>query len=395
MLNLKLREMKKWGTMILFLLIVSSYSYSASPYYVRMADSEMKRSPEAWMLDFSKQPKWNYCHGLVLQSVLQVWEKTKDSKYFQYADDYAELMVQADGSIKTYNSSTYNIDWVNPGKILFPLYKETKKEKYRMALDTLRKQMKFHPRTSDGGFWHKKVYPHQMWLDGLYMGSPFLAQYAATFNESELFDDVIHQILTVAKHCYDPETGLYYHGWDESKSQQWANPETGQSPNFWSRSIGWYMLAMVDALDFIPENHPQRTEVIRILKNLSGTLEKFRDPKTGMWYQVTDQVGREGNYLESSGSVMFIYTWKKAADKGYLDQSYKKKALKAYRNFVKTFIKNEPDRTVSVTNCCAVSGLGGKPYRSGSFEYYISEPVRDNDPKTVGPFIMLSLLMNQ
>lgn len=377
------------------LILFCSVGQAKQKNYTWMANSEMERNPEGWMLDFSKAPKWGYCQGLVLQSILQVWEKTGDQKYFNYANDFANSMVEEDGSIKTYNLLAYNIDMINSGKILFPLYKETKLEKYHKALDLQRSQMKTHPRTSDNGFWHKKVYPHQMWLDGLYMGSPFLAQYAAVFNEPALFDDVAHQIITVAKHTYDPETGLYFHGWDESKSQKWANPETGQSPNFWSRSIGWYMMAMVDVLDFLPEDHPKRAEIITILQNLSASLEKFQDPKTKMWYQVTNFLGREGNYLEATGSIMFIYTWKKASMKGYLDKSYKKKSEQAYNDYIKQFVKEDPNGTLSISSCCAVSGLGGNPYRDGSYEYYISEPVRDNDPKATGPFIMVSLLFNK
>ena len=392
-MNLKL--LFPFAALLLIGMQCTHVSEKETLYSVRMADSEMKRNPEAWMLDFSKQPKWNYCHGLVLQSILQVWEMTGDSVYFNYANQFAEDMILEDGSIKGYKLSTYNIDRVNPGKILFPLYEATQKEKYRKAIDTLRAQMLTHPRTSDGGFWHKQVYPHQMWLDGLYMASPFLAQYAAVHNDSALFDDVAHQIITVAKHTYDPNTGLYYHGWDESREQEWANPETGQSPNFWSRSIGWYMMAIVDVLDFLPADHPQYPAVIEILKNLSASLEKYQDPETKLWYQVTDQQGREGNYLESSASAMFIYTWKKAAEKGYLDESYKQKSADAYTSYLKTFIKEEVDGTISTMNGCSVAGLGGNPYRDGTYEYYISELKRDNDPKANGPFIMMSLLFGK
>ena len=362
-------------------------------YSVHMADSEIERNPESWMLDFSKKPKWNYCHGLVLQSIGQVWEETKDQKYFDYVKSYADTMIDQSGIIATYKLLDFNIDRVNSGKILFLLYDQTKDERYKIAIDSLHKQMLLQPRTSDGGFWHKKIYPHQMWLDGLYMASPFLAQYAVTFDEPALFDEVAHQILTVAKHTYDPNTGLYYHGWDESRTQEWADPETGLSPNFWSRSIGWYMMAIVDVLDFLPENHPQRPEVIQILKDLSASLEKYQDSKTELWYQVTDKMAAEGNYLESSASAMFIYTWVKAAQKGYLDERFLEKAKTAYQQFILKFVKNNPDGTISITDGCSVAGLGGDPYRSGTYEYYISEPVRDDDPKATGPFIMASILL--
>lgn len=369
---------------------------AAKPYSVWMADSEMKRNPKSWMVDFSDSPKWNYCHGLELQAIFNVWQKTGDRKYFDYVKSYADTMIDRNGKILGYKPLEYNIDRVNPGKMLFLLYNETGAENLRNAIDSMRNQMRTHPRTADSGFWHKKVYPHQMWLDGLYMASPFLAEYALRFGEKELFDDVAHQILTMAKHGYDPKTGLYFHAWDEARKQKWANPQTGQSPNFWSRSIGWYMMAMVDALDFLPQDHPKRPEIIKVLTDLSASLEKFRDKKTGMWYQVTDKVGQEGNYIESSGSIMFIYSWVKGAQKGYLPKAYLAKGRKAYGQFVKRFIKKNPDGTISLTDGCAVAGLGGSPhYRDGSYAYYISEPKRDNDPKAVSPFMMVSVLLGK
>ncbi|MDR2473086.1 MAG: glycoside hydrolase family 88 protein, partial [Tannerella sp.] len=362
-----------------------------SDWFVRMADSEMKRNPESWMLDFSKQPKWNYCHGLVLDAILQTWQRTGNMRYFDYAKAYADTMLNADGSINTYKPDEYNIDRINSGKILFAIYSKTGDEKYKKALQLLRNQMTTHPRTSDGGFWHKKIYPHQMWLDGIYMASPFLAQYASVFNEPALYDEVTSQILTIAKHTYDPNTGLYYHGWDESREQQWANKETGCSPNFWSRSIGWYMMAIVDVLDYLPENHHKREAVIKILKDLSAALEKYRDKQTGLWYQVTDKPDTEGNYVESTGSAMFIYTYAKGAKKGYLDASYLEKAREAFEQYLKTFIRDNADGTISVIKCCAVAGLGGTPYRDGSYNYYINETIRDDDPKATAPFIFAAL----
>ncbi|MBD8387375.1 glycoside hydrolase family 105 protein [Dysgonomonas sp. BGC7] len=383
--------------LILLLSVVSIVAIEAqTKYYVRLADSEIKRNPESWMLDFSAKPKWNYCHGLELQAIFQVWQKTFDQSYYDYVYSFADLMVAQDGQIKTYKPLEYNIDRVNSGKFLFPVYALTKQERFKKAIDLMREQMRTHPRTSAGSFWHKKIYPHQVWLDGLYMAGPFLAEYAKTFNEPELFDDVVLQILDVHKYMYDSATGLYYHGWDESKQQRWANPKTGLSPNFWSRSIGWYMMAIVDVLDYLPENHQERGKLIGLLENLSSAIEKYRDENTGMWYQVTDQIGRKGNYLESSASAMFIYSWVKGAQKGYLDKDYLQKGEKAYGQFVDRFIKENEDGTISLTDGCAVAGLGGdKNYRDGSYKYYIGEPVRDNDPKAVAPFIMLSILLDR
>lgn len=393
--------MKKGLILLLTILAVLSgctqkATTSGEPNYVRMANSEMKRNPESWMVDFSKDIKWNYTHGLEMQAMIQVSEKTGDEKYYAYAENYADTMVNEDGTIKTYILERYNIDHVNPGKILFPIYKKTQNPKYLKALQLLRSQMETHPRISNGGFWHKQIYPHQVWLDGLYMASPFLAEYGKTFDEPALFDEVALQLTTAYDDLIDEKTGLLYHGWDESREQRWADPVTGKSPNFWSRSIGWYMMALVDVLDFMPADHPQRKEIIAILNKISTTAEKFRDPETGMWYQVTDQGSREGNYLESSGSIMFIYTWVKGAQKGYLPEAFAEKGKAAYDLFVKQFIRENTDGTISVTDVCSVAGLGGeKKYRDGSFEYYISEPVRDDDPKAVGPFIMASILLDK
>lgn len=368
----------------------------ADPYYKRMADSEMQRNPESWMVDFSTRIKWNYTHGLEMQAFLQVAEKTGDEKYFNYAENYADTMINEDGSIETYRLERYNIDHINPGKILFPIYEKTGNPKYLNALQLLRSQMDTHPRISNGGFWHKQVYPHQVWLDGLYMACPFLAEYGKTFNEPALFNEVALQLTTAYDDLIDEETGLLYHGWDESREQRWSDPVTGKSPHFWSRSIGWYMMALVDVLDFMPENHPKRGEIIELVNKVSTAVENFRDPQTGMWYQVTDLGEREGNYLESSGSIMFIYTWVKGSQKGYLPKEFIQKGEEAYEQFVKQFIRENADGTISVTSVCSVAGLGGDPrYRDGSFEYYISEEVRDDDPKAVGPFIMTSILLDK
>ncbi|MGC3979569.1 MAG: glycoside hydrolase family 88 protein [Paludibacteraceae bacterium] len=388
--------MRKIASILVILFCTISSMARGTKYSVEMADSEMKRNPQSWMLDFSDKPKWNYCQGLELQAILQVYDKTRDKKYFDYAESYADTMINADGTIKTYALDKYNLDMLNSGKILFQLYKQTNKPKYKLAMDLLRSQINGQPRISNGGFWHKKIYPNQVWLDGIYMAMPFLAQYGKEFNQPELFDEVANQIISAEKDLKDEKTGLFYHGWDESRQQRWANPVTGRSPNFWSRSIGWYMMALVDVLDYLPENHPKRTEIIRILNDISQSVEKFQDKKTGMWYQVTDKGDKEGNYLESSGSAMFIYTWIKGAQKGYLPKIYLNKGEKTYKQFVKQFIKKNSDETISVTDVCSVAGLGGEPkYRDGSYEYYISEPKRDNDAKAVAPFIMVSILLNK
>lgn len=359
---------------------------------VRMAQSEMKRFPEAWMIEKAKSPRWGYTHGCVAKAMLDMFDYTQDSVYFNYAKGYADTLITQDGQIKTYNMAKFNIDNINPGKILFRLYKSTGDQRYKTAIDTLVAQMNIHPRTKEGGFWHKQIYQHQMWLDGIYMASPFLAEYAKDFNKPEVFDDVVKQIKLMDKNTYDAESGLFYHGWDESKEQKWADKTTGHSPNFWTRSIGWYAMALVDVLDYLPQEHESRKDILEIIDRVAKGTVKWQDKKTGVWYQVTNMGDKEGNYLESSGSSMLVYFLYKAMNKGYINKEYKAAADKGFDGLVKEFIKKEADGTYTITNCCAVAGLGGdKKYRDGSFEYYISEPIIENDPKSVPTFIWAAM----
>lgn len=360
----------------------------------QMANSEIRHFPDPWMVDFNPEPIWNYTQGLIAQSMIQIWKVNGDEVFYNYAKLYADKMIDSTGLISGYKVEDYNIDCVNSGKFLFDLYEKTKDDRYLKAIHQMRDQLKTHPRTTEGGFWHKQRYPHQMWLDGLYMGAPFYAQYALYFDEPELFDDVVNQFRLVHKYTYNPETGLNYHGWDESKAQKWADPVTGCSPNYWGRAMGWYAMALVDVLDFIPSEHPGRVTILEILNQVTEGLKKYQDPKTGLWYQVLDQGTREGNYLEATASSMFTYALLKATRKGYIGKDYKILAEKAYRGILENFIHDNGDGTISLTKCCSVAGLGGNPYRDGSYQYYISEPVRDNDPKGVGPFIMASLEFN-
>ncbi len=249
----------------------------------RMILSEMKRFPEAWMLDFHKTPNWSYPNGLVLKGAEEVYKKTGKKEYFDYIKGYAETMVNADGTIKTYEIKNYNIDMLNSGNVLLYMYSVDKKENYLKALQLLRSQLNDHPRTSEGGFWHKKIYPSQMWLDGLYMGEPFYANYTQMFDKGDAatktYDDIVNQFDLIQKHLKDPKTGLLYHGWDESKQQAWADKQTGLSPNFWGRAMGWYGMAIVDVLDFLPQNHPGRARLISYLNSYSEALVKVQDSK--------------------------------------------------------------------------------------------------------------------
>ena len=364
------------------------------PMSSQMADSVMARDPNPLTIDAEK-PKWEYTQGLVLKGVFAVGEKTGDPRYFEYAKKYYDEMIGADGQIRTYVLTEYNIDRINPGKALFALYANTKDEKYKRAMDLLRRQMKEHPRTKEGGFWHKQRYPSQMWLDGLYMGAPFLAQYAQAFGEPALFDDVVNQFVWMEKHARDPRTGLLYHGYDESRQQKWADPATGLSKEFWGRAMGWYAMGLVDTLDFLPATHPRRGELVAILGRLAAAVEKVQDPKTGVFWQVLDKGGREGNYLESSASTMFAYAFLKGARQGSLQARFGAVGRRIHEGVVKEFITTDPAGLMSIHRVCQVAGLGGDPnggfFRDGTFDYYVKEKIRSNDPKAVGPFILASL----
>ncbi len=361
------------------------------PWSVRMTASEMIRNPESWQLDFQTKLKWDYCHGLELGAMLDVYDAYGDTRIRDYAIAYADTMVNEDGSIKTYRPSELSLDRINSGKIFFRIYEQTKNEKYKKALDLLYRQFEVQPRNEDGGFWHKLIYPHQMWLDGLYMGAPFYAEYAFRNNRPADYSDIINQFVTVARHTYDAANGLYRHGCDVSRKERWADPATGQSKHCWGRALGWYAMALVDVLDFIPKHEAGRDSILDILNNVAFQVKRLQDPAAGVWYQVLDRSGDKGNYLEASCSAMFVYSLFKAVRKGYIDASYREVALKGYEGILRNFIEVGPDGLVTITKVCEVAGLGGKVYRSGDYDYYINERIRPNDAKAVGPFIMASL----
>ena len=343
-----------------------------------------------WKDSFSLRPgqpaKWSYDQGVILKGIEGIWNATGNGDYFRYIQKCMDHYVQEDGSINGYRPDEFNIDHINNGKLILLLYQVTGKEKYKKAVDLLRDQLRQHPRTSEGGFWHKNIYPSQMWLDGLYMGQPFYAEYAKIFHEDTAFNDISRQFILMERHARDSKTGLLYHGWDESRQQKWANKETGLSPHFWGLALGWYGMAMVDVLDHFPEKHPGRDSIIAILNRFAKAFTKYQDPKTGAWYDIVDMQTTPKNYLEASASSMLIYTLAKGMRKGYLPSSYIQNVRKGYDGIVKQFIRNENGQ-VNLHGTVSVSGLGGNPYRDGSFEYYMSERVIVNDPKGIGAFI--------
>ena len=365
---------------------------SDKPWSVRIAESFLARNPKVIMYDSNAtQQRWNYEQGLMLQAMKQMFLYSGEDKYYDYIKQNIDQLVQDDGSIRTYRVDEFNLDQITPGRAVLYLYQVTGDKKYKIAVDTLRHQLANQPRTKSGGFWHKQIYPYQMWLDGLYMAEPFYAEYSREFDCTKDFDDIAHQFELVYKKTRDPKTGLLYHAWDESKEQKWANSETGQSPNFWGRSMGWYAMALVDVLDFFPLDHPKRQMLIDQLRELCDALMKYRDPKTNVWYQVVDQGKRKGNYLEASASCMYTYAFAKGYNKGYLDKRFLLNAQLSFGGILKQFVTVDKNGLINLNHVCSVAGLGGRPYRDGSFEYYIGERQRTNDFKGYGPFWLAAI----
>lgn len=367
------------------------------PWSVRMAESFIQRQPDSIFYPSEKRgARWGYEPGVMLEALRQLWTATGDRRYSTYVQREIDLYVTENGDIRTYEYSTFNLDNIPMGRQLLPLYSKTGQEKYRRAAALLRKQLKEQPRTASGGFWHKQIYPYQMWLDGLYMAEPFYARYAVLFNEPGIFDDVVKQFTEIEVQTRDTVSGLLYHAWDESKAQRWADPRTGRSPHFWGRAIGWYMMGLVDVLEVLPESHPGRKQLVAILGRLAESVLRHRDPGSALWYQVMDLPGREGNYLEASASCMFVYAFAKGVRMGCLPSAYRKAAEESFAGILKQFVTvEEQSGLVSLQNTCQGAGLGGNPYRDGSFAYYIGEPRRNNDFKGVGPFIMAALQLEQ
>ena len=379
-------------TVFLFLFATLSFGSKAQTsksFAKEMAKTVMTIWKDSLSSSNGKPTKWTYDQGVILKGIEGLWQQTGDGKYFDYMQKSMDFFVDNNGNIRTYQLDHYNLDNILCGRILLTLFQVTGKEKYYKAASTLREQLRQQPRLSDGGFWHKKIYPYQMWLDGLNMAEPFYAEWANTFHEDSAFNDVAKQFILMEKHARDAKTGLLYHGYDESKTEKWANKTTGLSANFWARAMGWYGMGLVDALQYFPENHPNRKELIDILNRFADAVTKVQDNKTGLWWDVLNYPNRKGNYPEASASCMFVYALAKGVRLGYLPASYLQVAKKGYAGIIKKFITNVDGQT-NLEGTVSVSGLGGKPYRDGSYEYYINEKVVTNDPKGVGAFLLAS-----
>lgn len=367
---------------------VAAQDASSRLWSRRMADTSMQRWPQGHLTAPDKPSKWAYELGTLLDGFDAVWYNTADRRYYQYIQQSVDPFIGADGSIHTYDPQAYSLDNVLLGRQLLLLYRVTQKKQYYLAAKTLREQLAHQPKNASGGFWHKQIYPQQMWLDGLYMAEPFFAEYASVFQEPQDRQEITRQFVLIERHARDPRTGLLYHGWDESKQQRWANKQTGDSPNFWGRAMGWYMMALVDTLPYYPQDDPGRAQLLAILRRTAAALVRVQDPQSGLWYQVLDRPGAKGNYLESSASCMITYALARGVRLGYLPRTYAANAERGWRGIQTHFIKTEPDGSVTLTGTVQVAGLGGEPYRDGSYAYYVSSPVVSNDPKGVGAFLL-------
>lgn len=378
---------KRYG-MLCGLLLCGLWATAQERSYAKeMAATVMHIWKDSLSMHPGRPVRWTYDQGVVLRGIEASWRRTNDPAYLAYIRKSMDHFVQPDGSIRTYKQQDFNIDNVMPGRNLLLLYKVTGEEKYRKAAELLRHQLALHPRTKAGGFWHKKVYPWQMWLDGLYMAQPFYAEYAVTFKEDTIFNDVTRQFVLMEQFSRDARTGLLYHGYDESREQQWADPATGRSPHVWGRAMGWYGMALVDALEYFPNDHPGKAKLTAILGRFAEAVAKYQDKKTGLWWDIIDLPAKDKNYFEASASSMFVYALAKGVRLKLLSAKYKQVAEKGYKGIIHEFIKKDEQGYTHLHGTVSVSGLGGKPYRDGSFEYYMREKVVVDDPKGVGSFL--------
>ena len=391
-----------------------------------MTYSEMERVPRSYLLDFASKPRWSYVMGIELESMLDTYLAYGGEKIRNYCQEYTDTMINAKGDIRGYNILEYNLDNIRTGHFVTRMYQQWPEAKNLLAMKTMMKQLQNQPRTiADKVYWHKAIYAYQVWLDGIFMGLPFrclTAPITTTAKEAKkgavnkIYDDAVNQLKITYERTLDKKTGLNRHAYDETRKTFWADKESGLSQHCWGRAQGWYSMALIEVLDVLPENYARRQEVIDLLQKDLDAVLKWQDKKTGLWYQVMDSPKRQGNYLESTCSSMFAYVLLKAWNKGYLGTKYRDAGVKAYQGIIDNFIRVNADKTISLTQCCSVAGLGPaatpeveealkkinpkgsvkeNSKRDGSFDYYLSEPIRDNDAKGVGPFIWASLEMEK
>lgn len=364
--------------------------YDKIDRYVQYLIEHSTPERTVWNVEKLRQGKaadWNYIDGCMMTALLSMADITGDSRYFDFAERVIDAFVTKDGGIRTFKPDAHSLDDINEGRVLFALYQETGKEKYKRAARFLQGQLDAQPRTAEGNFWHKQIYPNQVWLDGVYMAQPFAALYQKHLGAQD-YSDVLRQIETVRARMRDGKTGLYYHGYDASRAAFWADARTGCSQNFWLRSIGWFAVALADLAEILPSG-AERERLTKIFADLMRSVLAYVDADSGMYYQVVDKGGEEGNYLESSGSAMLAYAMLKGARLGALEKAYAVQGKKTFDGIVNRYLSFENGR-MELGGICLVAGLGPQDNRrrDGSYAYYISEPVVKNDAKGVAPFVL-------
>ncbi len=364
--------------------------YSSIEKYIEYLMSQTTPDKPVWNIEAIRQGKkmgWNYIDGCMMISLINLWKETGNAKYFDFVKNFIDYYIDDDGNILGFKMEDYNLDNINEGRVLFDLYAETKDEKYLKAIETVYKQIETQPKNSKGSFWHKQIYHDQVWLDGLFMAQIFYYRYQKLKGRS--IEPILSQFRNVEKYMKDPNTGLYYHGYDETATMFWAN-EKGLSANFWLRSMGWYIAALSDITAFLDENSEEKEEFKGYLKNAIDSVLKFKDEESNLFWQVVDKADKEGNYLETSGSALIAFAILRAVNCGNLPESYFEVGKSIFDGICKKYLTQNDDGTLELKGICLVAGLGPEknPRRDGSYEYYISEPIVSTDAKGVAPFIM-------
>jgi len=368
--------------------------------YVERLLAESTPDKPLWNIEKIKEGKingWNYIDGCMMIALLNMHKITGQSRYYEFAENFLDYYVFEDGSLRGFNEEEYNLDNICEGRVLFDVYAMSGKEKYRKAIETLYGQILRQPRTHEGNFWHKAIYPNQVWLDGLYMAQVFYSRYTTEMEGGKNYGDILNQFRTVRAKMFDPETGLYRHGYDASKTAFWAG-EDGCSKNPWLRSLGWFSAALIDVTAEVKDCPEFTAEMTGIAQELAKNLLPYIDQESGMLWQVPNQVGREGNYPETSGSAMIAYFYLKGARLGMLDKSYAPIGEKIFQSICDRYL-TETNGKLNLGGICLVAGLGpeNNRRRDGTYEYYISEPIVENDAKGLAPFLMCytELLLSQ
>jgi unsaturated rhamnogalacturonyl hydrolase len=369
---------------------------SVASWPQKIFESSLNFYPDVRDFTIISPGEWTYEHGMFLNAGFELWQRTNNTRYLTYMKEWLDLFLTEEGRIKDseYNADEYRLDDILPGRLCIYLFEETGDQRYKTAADQLIDHLKHQPRTSEGGYWHKQIYPYQMWLDGIYMADIFSMQYAQAFHEPEWFDEAVKQVKLISTHAKDSVTGLMYHGWDESKNPVWANPVTGASPAFWGRAIGWYFMALVDCLDYLPEDHADRAELVRIFRDLALSVAGYQDKESKLWFQVIDKGDHPGNWVETSCSAMFTYGFAKGYNKGLLDESFHQRAREAFEALIRDYTWYDDNGNLYLDQTVKVGTLNLKVSR-GDFDYYIGGERRINDYKGLGALLYAGLALSE